>query len=447
MKKYFIYLVFALIANCLMAQTDKYPAYYPTTDEDLVIYITDTINTFSIDSLGVFDCNNTIIYSFEGYVLPNSIDRMISITGGNQNANMDNTPISLLCKLLKAYKHASLVNLSEIVSCYAPECRQSVEEIFTNDSLRSVYYDEISRINEMELLAYYQADNIYLISIVKLFYTDNSYMVIPFASRTVEGNWYASTYSDLTGLSYNITTFLNSYPGSLLERNSDIDVDGINNLEDNCPCNYNPDQNDSDNDGIGDSCDNCPNKYNPLQNDSDGDGVGDECDNCLDTPNPDQLDPDNDGLGDECDNCPNIFNPYQLDSDGDGIGNECDPDIDGDGIPNEEDGDMDGDGVPNEEDNCPTTYNPSQIDSDEDGIGDICDNCPLVYNPDQTDTDGDGVGDECDPDIDGDGIPNEYDNCPYIYNPDQTDTNCDGVGDACQERNNNRKSNRKGKRQ
>lgn len=448
MKKIISFTIVLLItAFSVKAQTDKYPQYYPTSNEDLVITIMDTINLYSTDTIGVFTCSNKIIYSYDGYIYPDAANRMITTVGGAQNANVDNTPNSALCKLLHAYHQATANNLSAVVSSYAPECRSAIETILAVDSIRTKFYDGISNIDSLELYTYYKPDDIYLISVVRVYSNDNTSCVIPYALRQTNGNWFVSTYSDETGLSHNITTFLNSYPGSLLERNSDIDVDGINNLEDNCPCNYNPDQNDSDNDGIGDSCDNCPNKYNPLQNDSDGDGVGDECDNCLDTPNPDQSDPDNDGLGDECDNCPNIFNPYQLDSDGDGIGNECDPDIDGDGIPNEEDGDMDCDGVPNEEDNCPTTYNPSQIDSDEDGIGDICDNCPLVYNPDQTDTDGDGVGDECDPDIDGDGIPNEYDNCPYIYNPDQTDTNCDGVGDACQERNNNRKSNRKGKRQ
>ena len=36
----------------------------------------------------------------------------------------------------------------------------------------------------------------------------------------------------------------------------------------------------SDNDGIPDEQDNCPNNYNPQQEDLDNDGVGDVCDNC-----------------------------------------------------------------------------------------------------------------------------------------------------------------------
>ena len=36
--------------------------------------------------------------------------------------------------------------------------------------------------------------------------------------------------------------------------NNDIDEDGVNNNEDNCPSTYNPDQEDTDEDGLGDDC-------------------------------------------------------------------------------------------------------------------------------------------------------------------------------------------------
>jgi hypothetical protein len=51
---------------------------------------------------------------------------------------------------------------------------------------------------------------------------------------------------------------------------------------------------DRDMDSVNDLTDNCPDDYNPDQADSDGDGVGNACDNCWDVPNPEQYDSDND---------------------------------------------------------------------------------------------------------------------------------------------------------
>jgi len=117
----------------------------------------------------------------------------------------------------------------------------------------------------------------------------------------------------------------------------DSDNDGLINIYDNCPTEYNPDQEDADEDGVGDICDNCPNVENPLQGDADGDGTGDVCeidadddgilnesDNCPIVDNPDQDDDDDDGAGDACDNCPGLANPYQYDENGDGVGDACD---------------------------------------------------------------------------------------------------------------------------
>lgn len=83
----------------------------------------------------------------------------------------------------------------------------------------------------------------------------------------------------------------------------DGDMDGIYDIDDNCPNEPNPDQLDTDNDGIGDVCDSTP----------DGEDV-----------NNTENDADNDGILDSVDNCPSKANPSQLDSDGDGIGNSCD---------------------------------------------------------------------------------------------------------------------------
>ncbi len=112
--------------------------------------------------------------------------------------------------------------------------------------------------------------------------------------------------------------------------------------------------------------------------------------------------------------------------------------------------DTDEDSVCDDVDNCPLTANIDQLDSDNDGIGDACelclndvdnddicdevDNCPLTANIDQLDSDNDGIGDTCElclNDVDNDDICDEVDNCPLTANPDQLDSNNDGVGDLC----------------
>jgi MYXO-CTERM domain-containing protein len=58
---------------------------------------------------------------------------------------------------------------------------------------------------------------------------------------------------------------------------TDTDGDRFEDPIDNCPEDYNPQQEDSDNDGLGDWCDNCRLVYNPGQEDADDDGKGDLC--------------------------------------------------------------------------------------------------------------------------------------------------------------------------
>lgn len=281
---------------------------------------------------------------------------------------------------------------------------------------------------------------------------------ISYLGHSGSGAWVANTRG------IGLLTFYNI---PILE---DLDDDGTEDSQDNCPTIPNPDQVDTDSDGTGDACDNeadgdglvnnmdnCPYVFNPGQEDLDGDGIGDVCDNdadgdlvdnssdnCPAIPNPDQLDTDSDGLGDACDpdidsdgvandvdNCPNLSNPDQADDDHDGLGNVCDLDVDGDGIDDAED-------------NCPGTPNVDQADQDNDGIGDVCDtdvdgdgvpnasdNCPGVPNAGQRNIDGDAFGDVCDSDIDGDTILNEVDNCPLVANLDQADDDGDGTGNLC----------------
>jgi hypothetical protein len=133
------------------------------------------------------------------------------------------------------------------------------------------------------------------------------------------------------------------------------------------------DPTDRDGDGVPNTSDNCPDDFNPNQEDGDADDAGDACDNCPQNSNPGQDDGDGDDVGDACDNCPSDSNPNQEDLDSDNTGDACDPDIDGDGI-NQGDGTnpCTGGATINCQDNCPTVPNPGQEDGNNNGKGDVC---------------------------------------------------------------------------
>jgi hypothetical protein len=173
---------------------------------------------------------------------------------------------------------------------------------------------------------------------------------------------FAVGFEDLFGggdLDYDDIMFVVETTGIVIA-DEDLDDDGIDDVDDNCPTVPNTDQTDTDGDGMGDACDACP---IDATGDTDGDGVCDSDDNCAYDSNADQLDSDADLAGDVCDVCP-------LDADDD----------------------LDGDGVCGDVDNCVDLANSDQTDSDSDGAGDACDDC--AFDADN-DSDADGVcGDE-----------------------------------------------------
>ena len=200
----------------------------------------------------------------------------------------------------------------------------------------------------------------------------------------------------------------------------DLDQDGVDNDEDNCPLEANPDQEDQDLDGEGDVCDgdvdgdgignaldNCPGLFNPMQVDGDGDGSGDVCDD----------DADGDSLPDSMDNCAGVKNPGQEDLDNDGQGDACDDDMDGDGDLNLKD--------------CEPEDADIHKDAEElcDGIDNNCNN---LLDEGFADNDSDGLKDCVDMDDDNDGDADETDCAPH--DPDihvGAGEKCNGQDDDC----------------
>ncbi|MFZ4400900.1 MAG: thrombospondin type 3 repeat-containing protein [Bacteroidales bacterium] len=403
---------------------DTFPTYNITTYNlglpiDTMGYTSDPGNEI---------CGSMVLYVIDGMVSPTNAGWLIDDAIGTMNSNIVNSPTAKLCKLLKAYK---LGAIDSVISLYKSSDYSMINGMLSNPAVRTHFQGMIDSITALSLKAGFLYGGGFL-AFANITYIGNTQQITPYYFVQENNKWVLSTMEDSLKITSNIAVYLNSKSPSTMIISSDIDGDGIININDNCPCKVNPTQVDTDGDGIGDACDNCPSNANHNQADIDKDGVGDVCDNCPKHYNPLQTDTDNDHIGDSCDNCRTAYNPTQADMDGDYIGDACDQDMDNDGLPNNFDPDIDGDGIPNTIDNCPYFPNSNQLDSDGDGVGDACDNCPLTFNPDQADNDSDGLGDECDLDMDNDGVPNVIDNCPKFYNPDQLDVNCNGKGDACE---------------
>jgi len=82
---------------------------------------------------------------------------------------------------------------------------------------------------------------------------------------------------------------------TLLVLTEDQDGDGVNNVNDNCPLVYNPDQLDSDNDGIGDACD-----LYPYDHDNDGYNWTIDCNDYNASIHPDAQEIPGDGIDQNC---------------------------------------------------------------------------------------------------------------------------------------------------
>ncbi len=140
---------------------------------------------------------------------------------------------------------------------------------------------------------------------------------------------------------------------------------------------------DYDGDGIKDIYDNCPFDWNWKQEDWNEDGIGDIC-----------QDYDKDGIKDSEDNCPKHSNPYQ--DDWDGEEDFCD--------------DIDGDNWPNEKDPCPYHYNTKTCDGEDCRFSKRPSDCCLEARK-ECDMDGDGRWDE---ELYNESYPDFYDD--YAFN-------------------------------
>ncbi|MEE2812332.1 MAG: thrombospondin type 3 repeat-containing protein [Candidatus Thermoplasmatota archaeon] len=241
----------------------------------------------------------------------------------------------------------------------------------------------------------------------------------------------------------------------------DTDLDGVSDLNDNCPTIANSGQENIDGDLLGDVCD----------IDADGDGYDDYYDDCIGPAvnwvqsewtldrdgdgcrdSDEDDDDDGDGIADVSDACDTLLTKHNWSSD-------SASDYDGDGCHDgDEDSDDDSDSLADVDDACPryphnkswtssssTDYdgdgcdnNDDDSDDDNDGIADDLDNCPMGdldwVSSSESDFDSDGCLDSGeDFDDDGDSILDYDDDCLYGATNWNSQIETDRDGDGCRD--------------
>ena len=238
------------------------------------------------------DCGNHY-YTMNGYIEENSR----FVISKNQCSTMDKNLIYFkMCDLLDAYGTKKRKRIKNVMKLYSTEYNK-LDSLLKIPEFKSKFYKASGSISNFDVKLAYQINDTILRFYVL---TDFEDVIISYTMINEENNWlFANTNTELP-YSHVIWGFLlNNEPKDMIV-DKDIDKDGYDNLEDNCKCKSNGDQQDSDQDDKGDICDNCQDQFNPDQSDIDEDGIGDICDNCMYKYNPDQADENDNGIGDVC---------------------------------------------------------------------------------------------------------------------------------------------------
>ena len=157
--KRFIFILGSVVLSVLsaIAQSDTFPAYETTDYQIAIDYRGDSVYLISEDSLAPHHrmCNAIMYYEVHG-MKPTENHQWIDVMNGTQNADIANTPPALLCKLLKAYHHGSITELSQV---YLPEHREEVNYVYSVDTVFARWNAFAAQINNMELLLTYSEGN------------------------------------------------------------------------------------------------------------------------------------------------------------------------------------------------------------------------------------------------------------------------------------------------
>ena len=153
MKK--LYIILGLTVTVLFSlhfqaqsQTCRFPAY-STTDYMLTMNMqTDSVSYFSPDSSHCV-CDKVFSYDVVGMSPSDNDSRVIALTGGTANPTGVNTIPAAMCRLLKAFQNQSV---TEVAQQYRPSDAETMNLLFSVDSIRTRYFTEVHKIQKMKLL-------------------------------------------------------------------------------------------------------------------------------------------------------------------------------------------------------------------------------------------------------------------------------------------------------
>lgn len=262
--------------------------------KEIHLYVPDSIGDLTCES-----CVHTPGCPFNYHIISamypeNSSDWMITNYSDRKNRKLKSHPLYPVAKIYKAFRKG---RKRKMIRQYNKESRPTMKEVFLEDNTKQEIKEVFGPVDYLSVPIILKYNSGYFIITVN---KEHNLLYPFYAEKKKKNRMLLSTAIDSTGLFGDMLVLGLNYRISDLILNDDYDNDGVLNLNDNCPCNHNPEQEDSDADHVGNSCDNCKDVANTNQEDYDGDGIGDVCDNCPRQSNVDQTDTDGDGIGDQC---------------------------------------------------------------------------------------------------------------------------------------------------
>lgn len=302
-----INIIIILIVNASILSANGYPFQYfiKPIKAEIIHFPGVKYENYHVavpDSIASLFCTNCVqtpgcpfnYYRIQAMLPLNSEEWIINKSSLRRNRKIKKHPFYPVAKMFIACKKG---RFRKLIRQYTKEMRPDVRLQFKNDTIRNMVKNVYYPVEKLVVPLVFKYDEGFFV--ITTNFKEN--IIMPYYVIESKRRMRLTSVTDTSGILSDVLNLVSYYnPGDMIVP-ADMDRDGILNLNDNCPCDMNTNQQDEDQDQIGDICDNCPSIPNKEQTDYDQDGIGDACDNCLQNYNPGQEDWDENGKGDRCD--------------------------------------------------------------------------------------------------------------------------------------------------